>query len=69
MSEYETRGTIRDAFEEFNQRHPEKGIRIDGSAKLRSVQAHRKMARERDDSGIRQDKLSKPFLDEARFVM
>lgn len=23
MSEYETRGTIRDAFEEFHQRHPE----------------------------------------------
>jgi hypothetical protein len=53
---------------EFNQRHPEKGVRIDASTKLKSLEARRKMAKERNASGLRADKGNKPYLDQARFV-
>lgn len=53
---------------EFNERHPEKGIKIDFSTKLKSVQARRKMAAERTESGVRIGKYEKPFASEARFA-
>lgn len=53
---------------EFNDRHPEKGIKIDFSTKLKSVQARRKMAAERTESGVRIGKYEKPFASEARFA-
>lgn len=53
---------------EFNDRHPEKGIKIDFSTKLKSVQARRKMAAERTESGVRIGKYEKPFAGEARFA-
>jgi hypothetical protein len=53
---------------EFNERHPEKGVKIDMSTKLKSVQARRKMAAERTESGLRVGKYEKPFASEARFA-
>lgn len=53
---------------EFNERHPEKGVKIDFSTKLKSVQARRKMAAERTESGVRIGKYEKPFAGEARFA-
>jgi len=59
---------INDEIDAFNERHPEKGVRIDVSAKLKSVQARRKMAAERTESGVRIGKYEKPFASEARFA-
>lgn len=53
---------------EFNNRHPEKTVRIDFSTKLKAVQARRKMAAERTESGVRIGKNEKPFASEARFA-
>jgi hypothetical protein len=53
---------------EFNQRHPEKSVKIDMSTKLKSVQARRKMAAERTESGVRIGKYEKPFASTARFA-
>lgn len=53
---------------EFNERHPEKGVKIDMSTKLKSVQARRKMAAERTESGLRVGKYEKPFAGAARFA-
>lgn len=53
---------------EFNKRHPEQGVRIDASTKLKSLEARRKMAKERTGSGLRADKSNKPYLDQARFA-
>jgi hypothetical protein len=53
---------------EFNERHPEKGVKIDMSTKLKSVQARRKMAAERTESGVRIGKYEKPFAAQARFA-
>lgn len=53
---------------EFNSRHPEKGIRIDGSSIAKSVKARRQVARERGESGLLKNKQSKPFLKEASFA-
>lgn len=53
---------------EFNSRHPEKGIRIDGSSIARSVKARRQVARERGESGLLKSKQAKPFLKEASFA-
>lgn len=53
---------------EFNERHPEKGVRIDFSTKIKAVQARRKMANERTESGVRIGKNEKPFASEARFA-
>lgn len=52
---------------DFNTRHPEKGVRIDASAKLKSVQNLRRMAAERNDAGLRTDRGTKPFLSRAAF--
>jgi hypothetical protein len=53
---------------EFNERHPEKSVKIDFSTKLKAVQARRKMAAERTESGLRVGKYEKPFASEARFA-
>lgn len=53
---------------DFNERHPEKSVKIDMSAKLKSVQARRKMAAERTESGLRVGKYEKPFAGQARFA-
>jgi hypothetical protein len=53
---------------DFNERHPEKSVKIDMSTKLKAVQARRKMAAERTESGLRVGKYEKPFANEARFA-
>jgi len=61
-------GDIQAEIAEFNQRHPQKGVRIDASSMLRSVQNRRNMAQERDGSGVRAGKANEPYLDNARFA-
>lgn len=53
---------------DFNERHPEKSVKIDFSTKLKAVQARRKMAAERTESGLRVGKYEKPFAGAARFA-
>lgn len=53
---------------EFNSRHPEKGIRIDGSSIAKAVGARRQVARERGESGLLKSKQAEPFLKEASFA-
>ena len=53
---------------DFNERHPEKTVKIDMSTKLKAVQARRKMAAERNEAGLRIGKNEKPFADTARFA-
>jgi len=62
-------GDIQAEIAEFNQRHPQKGVRIDASSMLRSVQNRRNMAQERDGSGVRAGKANEPYLDSARFAL
>lgn len=62
-------GDIQAEIAEFNQRHPQKGVRIDASSMLRSVQNRRNMAKERDGSGVRAGKANAPYLDNARFAV
>jgi len=64
----ESTETVDAKIAEFNDRHPEKGVKIDFSTKLKSVQARRKMAAERTESGVRVGKYEKPFASEARFA-
>ena len=52
----------------FNERHPEKGVRIDQSSILKRIQQERKMARERNEAGVRTDKRTQPFLDRGAFA-
>lgn len=59
---------IEEKIDAFNERHPEQGVRIDVSSKLKAVQARRRMAAERTESGVRIGKYEKPFADEARFA-
>ena len=53
---------------DFNTRHPEKGIRIDQSSLIKSVQARKKLAQERTDTGLRKDKTMRPYLKHAQFA-
>ena len=53
---------------DFNTRHPEKGIRIDQSSLLKSVQARKKLAEERTETGLRRDKTMKPYLERGAFA-
>jgi hypothetical protein len=53
---------------EFNERHPEKGVRIDASAQLKAIQARRTLAAERNTVGVRTDKATRPFLEAGRFA-
>jgi hypothetical protein len=64
----EDTSAIEDKIDSFNERHPEKGVRIDVSAKLKAVQQRRTMANERTESGLRIGKREKPFASEARFA-
>jgi hypothetical protein len=59
---------IQDKIDAYNDRHPEKGVRITVSAMLKAVQQRRKMAEERTGSGVRIGKAQRPFADEARFA-
>jgi len=52
----------------FNERHPQKGLRIDYSARARAVQARRKMADERNEAGVRVDRTGALFEDRGRFA-
>lgn len=52
----------------FNGRHPQKGLRIDYSARARAVQARRKMADERNEAGVRVDRTGALFEDRGRFA-
>lgn len=53
---------------DFNQRHTEKGVRVDASSKIKAVQARRRMAAERNDVGVQASKANRPFMDSARFA-
>jgi hypothetical protein len=53
---------------EFNDRHPEQGVRITMSNLLQATQARRKMGAERTSAGLRVGKAQKPFAGEARFA-
>ena len=59
---------IQEKIDAYNDRHPEKGVRITVSAMLKAVQQRRKMAEERTGSGVRIGKAQRPFADEARFA-
>jgi len=52
----------------FNERHPQKGLRIDYSARARAVQARRKMADERNEAGVRVDRTGALFEERGRFA-
>ena len=52
----------------FNERHPQKGLRIDYSARARAVQARRKMADERNEAGVRVDRTGTLFEERGRFA-
>lgn len=52
----------------FNERHPQKELRIDYSARARAVQARRKMADERNEVGVRVDRTGALFEDRGRFA-
>jgi len=60
---------ILDDIKSFNSRHPQKGIRIDASSRVKSVQARRRAARERGESGVSEGKANKPYLSEAEFAV
>lgn len=64
----EDTGDIMDAINDFNDRHPEKGVRIDASSRLKSVQAHKMAARQRSESGISMSKQNKAFAPLANFA-
>lgn len=53
---------------DFNTRHPEKGIRIDQSSLIKSVQQRKRLAQERTSTGLRKDKYMKPYLERAAFA-
>jgi hypothetical protein len=53
---------------DFNTRHKTQGVRIDASSKLKAVQERRKMAAQRDESGVKNDKRTKPYLEQGRFA-
>lgn len=59
---------IVDEMKSFNSRHPEKGLRIDGSSRVKAVQARRLAVRQRGESGLLKNKQAKPFLKEASFA-
>lgn len=59
---------LEEKIKEFNDRHPERGIRIDASSKLKAVQQRRRLAENRTDSGVRNDRQIKPFADRGRFA-
>ncbi len=52
----------------FNERHPQKGLRIDYSARARAVQTRRKMADERNEAGVRVDRTGALFEERGRFA-
>lgn len=52
----------------FNERHPQRGLRIDSSSKLRAVQSRRRMAAERSEVGVRMDRTAETFAERARFA-
>lgn len=54
---------------EFNQRHNVKGVRIDVGSKLKAVQTRKRMASERDVSGVKADRNTKPYLEQGRFAV
>ena len=60
---------IRSDIQEFNKRHPQKGVRIDRSSLIKSEQARRRAARERSASGVSTSKANKPYLSEAEFAV
>lgn len=59
---------IQEKIDAYNDRHPEKGVRITVSAMLKAVQQRRKMVEERTGSGVRIGKAQRPFADQARFA-
>ncbi len=64
----EDTGDIMDAINDFNDRHPEKGVRIDASSRMKSVQAHKMAARQRSESGISMSKQNRAFASRADFA-
>lgn len=52
----------------FNERHPQKGLRIDYSARARAVQTRRKMADDRNEAGVRVDRTGALFEERGRFA-
>jgi hypothetical protein len=64
----EDTGDIMDAINDFNDRHPEKGVRIDASSRMKSVQAHKMAARRRSESGISMSKQNRAFASRADFA-
>lgn len=53
----------------FNEKNPEKGVRIDASTKLRSLNARRLMLAERNEAGVRVNKQNAPYADLAGFAV
>jgi hypothetical protein len=53
---------------EFNSRYPQKGLRIDGSSKLRAVKARRDRVKTLNEQGVRVDRQAKPFEPRGRFA-
>lgn len=65
----EDTGDIKAEIDEFNGQHSVKGQRIDMSSLIKATQMRRKMAQERDETGVRLDKRTKPFAERARFAI
>ena len=60
---------INEEIAEFNKRNPQQGVRIDYSSKHKAIQARKKMAAERDETGVRLDKLNRHYAYEGRFAI
>jgi hypothetical protein len=61
-------GDARDKIAEFNDRHPEKGVRITVANQLSAVQSRLKQAKETNSMGVRVGKSNAAFMDNARFA-
>jgi hypothetical protein len=53
---------IMEKISEFNERHPQDGVKITGDSRSRSLNARRDIAKSRRESGVSAQKRDKPFM-------
>jgi hypothetical protein len=58
---------IEAAISEFNDKYRQRGVRIERSSLLKSLQYHKRAAAERNPVGIREDRITKQFAEHGRF--
>ena len=60
-------GATQDKIDDFNDRHPEKGVKIDYSTKTKSWENRKRTDQERNESGVIESKANKPFLNKQAY--